>query len=160
MINQNIQVKHLSAKFLYVLCKENIGRLMKYTGFGLSAGFLSDLGLLLSTSNGSNKIEYSSDSENSDTEEYVRLADKVNSVTGRYEPDLRKDIFEDLNEEQIDYLTNQLMNNIDKLNNMGVIRPAVVGDDGKPRPVQHVLELSERLNNKCVERKESDKDDE
>ncbi len=157
MIHPNTQLKHLSAQLLYVLCKENIGRLMKYTGFGLSAGFLADLGLLLSTSNEhSSKADYSSDSESSDTEEYARLSNKINDVTGRYEPDRAQNLFENLSDEQIDFVTNQLMNNIDKLNSLGIIRPAVVGSDGKPKAVEHVLELTDRLNKQSDDTKSDD----
>lgn len=40
MTNPNTDVKELVADFLFVLCKENVGRLIKYTGYGNAAGNL------------------------------------------------------------------------------------------------------------------------
>ncbi|KAE9553321.1 hypothetical protein FO519_003487 [Halicephalobus sp. NKZ332] len=38
--------KDLAAEFLFVLCKRNVGRLVKYTGLGHSAGLLANYGFL------------------------------------------------------------------------------------------------------------------
>lgn len=72
MTNPNTDVKELVADFLFVLCKENVGRLIKYTGYGNAAGLLANRGLML----GGNGREYSSESEDSDTEEYLQYKDK------------------------------------------------------------------------------------
>ena len=37
----------MAADFLYVLCKENRERLIRYTGYGNSAGFLASRGLMI-----------------------------------------------------------------------------------------------------------------
>ena len=37
----------MAADFLYVLCKENTDRLIRYTGYGNSAGFLASRGLMI-----------------------------------------------------------------------------------------------------------------
>ncbi|KAK3862754.1 hypothetical protein Pcinc_031403, partial [Petrolisthes cinctipes] len=66
-------LKHLSANLLFILCKESVDRLIKYTGYGNAAGLLASRGLMLGHSNPTN--EYSSASEDSDTEEYVRVRD-------------------------------------------------------------------------------------
>lgn len=73
MTNPNTDVKELVADLLFVLCKENVGRLIKYTGYGNAAGLLANRGLMLG---GSGRDEYSSESEDSDTEEYIRFRDK------------------------------------------------------------------------------------
>lgn len=87
MTSPNTDLKTLAAKLLFVLCKENrktnktkqnkrsniefilVNRFVKYTGFGNAAGLIHDLGLHPSGQN--NHLEqYSSDSDESDTEVY------------------------------------------------------------------------------------------
>ena len=60
----------VAAEFLFVLCKESTSRLIKYTGYGNAAGLLFAHGLL-DGGRGEGAADYSSDSEDSDTEEYV-----------------------------------------------------------------------------------------
>lgn len=50
-----------------------VGRMIKYTGFGNAAGLFANRGLLCKTSN----PDYSSDSEDSDTEEYLTYKDQL-----------------------------------------------------------------------------------
>jgi hypothetical protein len=52
----------------------------KITGFGNSAGLIANRGLLAPSRTRGN---YSSDSEESDTEEYLNMVDKINPVTGK-----------------------------------------------------------------------------
>ena len=66
-------VKDLVADFLFILCKENVSRLIKYTGYGNAAGLLASRGLMLG---GRGKGNYSSESEDSDTDEYREVKDK------------------------------------------------------------------------------------
>lgn len=70
-------VKQLVADWLFVLCKENVGRLIKYTGYGNAAGLLANRGLMLGSRSGAaSRDAYSSESEDSETEEYAMLKDK------------------------------------------------------------------------------------
>lgn len=72
-------VKQLVADWLFVLCKENVGRLIKYTGYGNAAGLLANRGLMLGgcpSGASTSRDAYSSESEDSETEEYARLKDK------------------------------------------------------------------------------------
>ena len=46
-----------------------VGRFVKYTGYGNAAGLLAQRGLMC----GGHGAEYSSESEDSDTEEYLEL---------------------------------------------------------------------------------------
>ncbi|XP_026675900.1 synembryn [Diaphorina citri] len=78
----NTMLRDCCADLLFVLCKENPARLIKYTGYGNAAGMLAARGLL----GCQNKGQYSSSSEESDTEEYLRVKDNINPVTGVYEP--------------------------------------------------------------------------
>ncbi|XP_074660004.1 chaperone Ric-8A-like isoform X1 [Tubulanus polymorphus] len=139
------EVKEFTADFLFVLCKESVARMIKYTGYGNSAGLLARKGLLLEGSCSSNLAEYSSDSEESDTEEYAQLRDMVNPITGRWETDPVNPL-EGMSDEQKEYEAVQLANMMDKLCSGGVIQPCCIGADGKPQPIESVLQLTERFN--------------
>ncbi|KAK7067955.1 Synembryn-B, partial [Halocaridina rubra] len=89
-----------------------VERLIKYTGYGNAAGFLASRGLMHGVSNPS--VIYSSDSEDSDTEEYEKLSEMINPVTGRYEPP-RPSPLADMTEEQKEHEAMKLVNVLDKL---------------------------------------------
>ena len=167
MTNPNLQIKRLSAQFLFILCKENVSRLIKYTGFGNAAGLLADAGLMLSSGSINDRSSYSSDSEDSDSEDYKKLEGTINQVTGKAEIEdksalhydqksdkyfkLKKDIFEGMTEEQKEHEAIQLVNAIDKLSKIGgIIRPATIGEDGRPVEIQHVLQLQDAVKSGLV----------
>ncbi|XP_045597103.1 synembryn-A isoform X1 [Procambarus clarkii] len=135
-------LKHLSANFLFILCKESVDRLIKYTGYGNAAGLLASRGLMLGGSKPA--VDYSSDSEDSDTEEYERVREMVNPVTGRYEPP-RPSPLEGMTDEQKEHEAMKLVNVLDKLTRNNIIQPCRIGDDGKPHPVESVMELQEGM---------------
>ncbi|XP_019114504.2 synembryn-A isoform X3 [Larimichthys crocea] len=104
MTHLDTDVKHCAADLIFVLCKENVSRFVKYTGYGNAAGLLATRGLLggqgprTTSSDG----QYSSDSD-SDTEEYRQVKDRINPVTGRVEeeqPDPMEGMTEDEKEEE------------------------------------------------------------
>jgi len=140
--NSSTEVKTLAADFIFVLCKENVGRFIKYTGFGNAAGLLAQRGLLCG---GPSKVVYSSESEDSETEEYGQLKEGVNPVTGRWEED-KPSPMEGMTEEQKEYEAMQLVNKMDQLQRAGVIQPSRISEEGRPVPVEHVLELLEGMN--------------
>ncbi|GLH14115.1 Synembryn [Gryllus bimaculatus] len=145
----NSQVSGLVADFLFVLCKESVSRMVKYTGYGNAAGLLANRGLLLggssnSRGSGSGPGRYSSDSEDSETEEYRNWRDQINPVTGSYEPP-RSDPTINMSEEQKEYEASKLLDMMDKLSRGGIVQPCRIGEDGRPEPVEHVLELVENL---------------
>lgn len=162
MTDPNLQLKRMSAQFLFILCKENVGRLIKFTGYGNAAGLLAEAGLMLSTHG--DKSAYSSESGDSDSEDYKKLESGINPITGQAEIEcdtelmnekerevnqkkrLRKDIFEGMTEEQKEYEAVQLANAIDKLTRLGsgLIKPATIGPDGRPVEIEHVLQLQEK----------------
>jgi len=74
MVTPEGTIDMLAATFLFILCKENVARLIKYTGYGNAAGLLARRGLMKQDLM-QNSV-YSSDSEESDTEEYVENIDK------------------------------------------------------------------------------------
>lgn len=140
MTSPMTDVKELVADFLFVLCKENVERLIKYTGYGNAAGLLANRGLMHGRQG--NTRDYSSDSDDSDTEEYLRYKDRINPVLGCYE-EPRPSPLEGMSEEQKEFEAMQLVNMMNKLARDGILQPMKVGDDGKPHPVDHVLELRE-----------------
>ncbi|CAB3371755.1 Hypothetical predicted protein [Cloeon dipterum] len=136
------QVRDLAADFLFILCKEKVARFVKYVGYGNAAGLLANRGLMLG---GRGKMgHYSSDSEDSDTEEYKLIKDQINPIIGCYE-EPRPDPMENMSEEQKEYEAVKLVEKIDQLTRSGVIQPCRVGPDGRPVPVDHVLQLQEEL---------------
>ena len=110
-------------------------------GYGNAAGLLARRWLLLG---GRGEENFSSDEE-SDTEEYQKEAHKVNPITGCVEED-RPNPLEGMSEEQKEYEAMKLVNMMDKLVKDGFIQPARIGEDGKPVPVEHILQLQEGIN--------------
>lgn len=135
------EIRDLVADFLFILCKENVNRMVKYTGYGNAAGMFANKGLL-----GPNKGKsaYSSESEDSETEEYLKHKEQINPVTGCFEHP-KPNPLEGMSEEQKEYEALQLVDLVDKLTREGVVQPCRIGDDGKPKPIEHVLELQEEL---------------
>jgi len=129
----------LVEEFLFILCKENVNRMVKYTGYGNAAGLLARKGLLL----GGRGQEADKFSEDEDTDDDEALKD-VNPLTGYIEKQ-RPNPFEGMTDEQKEYEAMKLVNLMDKMNRSGVIQPCRVGADGKPEPVEHVLQLQEGL---------------
>ncbi|XP_043261004.1 synembryn-A [Colletes gigas] len=135
------ELRDLVAEFLFILCKENVSRMVKYTGYGNAAGMFANKGLL-----GPNKgkAAYSSESEDSETEEYLQLKEQINPVTGCFEHP-KPSPLEGMTEEQKEYEALQLVGLIDALTKEGLVQPCRIGDDGKPKPIEHVLELQKQL---------------
>ncbi|CAF0773314.1 unnamed protein product [Rotaria sp. Silwood1] len=144
MTNPNSELKTLSAKLLFVLCKESVDRLIKYTGYGNAAGLLYDFGLLGPQHN-TNKEQYSSDSDESDTEAYKRIREQygIDSVTGRANVIRREDPMKDWSEERKMVEVEKLVNNLDQAINHGIIKPMVMDSSGNPVPAESVLQLRE-----------------
>lgn len=146
MTDSNLQIKRLCAQFLFILCKESVTRLVKYTGYGNAAGLLAEAGLMLSSHG--DRSAYSSDSDDSDTEDFKELEECINPITGKAELDEsrrpKKDLFEGMSEEQKEYEAIKLVNAIDKLTRIsGGIKPATIGPDGRPVEIEHVLQLQD-----------------
>ncbi|KAF7492738.1 Synembryn-A [Sarcoptes scabiei] len=140
MTSPNVNLKHLVAHFLFILCKGNASRLIKYTGYGNAAGLLASLGLMKTDSK---LLDYSSDSEDSETEEYTSNIEKINPVIGCIQKK-ESNPLDEMTEEQKEYEANRLVNAIDQLQRTGIIQPCKIGEDGRPQPVEHILQLQER----------------
>ncbi|XP_043375593.1 synembryn-B isoform X3 [Dermochelys coriacea] len=73
MTHVDLGVKQIAAEFLFVLCKERVDNLLKYTGYGNAAGLLAARGLLA----GGRGDHWYSDDEDTDTEEYKSAKPKL-----------------------------------------------------------------------------------
>lgn len=114
----------------------------KYTGYGNAAGLFANRGLL--GGHGGPSGDYSSDSEDSDTEEYKQIQHAINPVLGCYEAP-RPDPFAGMSDEQKEYEAMKLVNLMDQLNRQGVVQPCIIGSDGRPEAVEHILELQDGI---------------
>lgn len=119
--------------------------MVKYTGYGNAAGLFASRGLLGRNSN--DAANYSSESEDSDTEEYTKYKHGINPVIGCYEPP-HPDPTEGMTEEQKEYEAIKLANLMDNLTKQGIIQPCRIGEDGRPEPISHVLQLQEEFDKK------------
>ncbi|PNF24282.1 hypothetical protein B7P43_G13604 [Cryptotermes secundus] len=141
------QVRGLVEEFLFILCKENVMRMVKYTGYGNAAGFLAKRGAMLGGSgnlDSGSGAQYSSDSEDSDTEEYKKYKSQINIMTGCYEKP-HPNPMASMSEEQKEYEALELVKKLDQLARDGVVQPCRIGEDGRPEPVGQVLELIEDI---------------
>ncbi|XP_028332639.1 synembryn-A [Gouania willdenowi] len=135
MTHLDTDVKHCAAELIFVLCKENVRRFVKYTGYGNAAGLLATRGLLggqgFRTS--SPDAHYSSDSD-SDTEEYRQVKDRINPVTGRVEAEM-PDPMEGMSEEEKEEEAKRLIMLFNKLSRDNIIQPMGVNAEGKLVPM-------------------------
>merc|ERR1719334_1248393 len=143
LTNTTGDISTMVAELLFILCKENVGKLVKHTGYGNAAGLLARRGLMAGGRRGGGQQDYSEDEE-SDTEEYRAERHKVNPVTGCEEKVVASP-FEGMSEEQKEYEAMKLVNTLDKMTRSGVIQPCRVGEDGRPEAVESVLQLQEGL---------------
>ncbi|XP_060932580.1 synembryn-B isoform X1 [Limanda limanda] len=134
MTHVDMGVKQMAAEFLFVLCKESVDNLLKYTGYGNAAGLLVARGLL---AGGRGETQYSDD-EDSDTEEYKTAKPFINPITGHVEEPMTNPI-EEMTEEQKEYEAQKLVNMFDKLSRQNLIRPMGVRPDGTLAPLEETL---------------------
>uniref|UniRef100_A0A8C2PRJ3 Synembryn n=1 Tax=Cyprinus carpio TaxID=7962 RepID=A0A8C2PRJ3_CYPCA len=130
MTHVDTDIKHCAAELLFVLCKENVSRFVKYTGYGNAAGLDSD----------------------SDTEEYRQAKDRINLVTGRVE-DEQPDPMEGMTEEEKEAEALRLINMFNKLSRNKIIQPMGVTTDGRLAP------LCGQTRHSAVEEEEEEEDD-
>jgi len=154
LTNTTGDISTMVAELLFVLCKENVGRLIKHTGYGNAAGLLARRGLM---AGGRGKEAEYSEEEESDTEEYKENRHKVNPVTGCEEKPGPSPL-DGMSEEQKEYEAMQLVNLMDKMTRTGLIQPCRVGEDGRPEAVDHVLQLQEAMQAGHQARSEEDDD--
>ncbi|XP_077967182.1 chaperone Ric-8A-like [Styela clava] len=146
----NTEVKAAAADFVFVLCREKVERLVKYTGYGNAAGLLASRGLL---AGGQGDTVYSDCDSDSDTEEYLENAEKINPITGHIPPNIPNPM-EGMSEEQKEYLAVQLANQISKLSSDDIIKPVCIDPDtGNLVPFQQKVH-----NMQLPEEKDSDED--
>ncbi|KAG8438756.1 hypothetical protein GDO86_005085 [Hymenochirus boettgeri] len=147
MTHVDLGVKQIAAEFLFVLCKERVDNLLKYTGYGNAAGLLAARGLLA----GGRGDRWYSDDEDTDTEEYIQAKPNINLITGHVEEPLPNP-WDEMTEEQKEYEAMKLVNVFDKLSRDDIIKPMGVRPDGTMAP------LEESLHSQTVEQDNSDSD--
>ncbi|KAM3859896.1 chaperone Ric-8A [Diretmus argenteus] len=142
MTHLDTDLKHCAADFIFVLCKENVSRFVKYTGYGNAAGLLATRGLLVGqvSKSSSSGAQYSSDSD-SDTEEYRQVKGRINPVTGRVEAE-HPDPMEGMTEEEKEEEAKKLVTLFSKLSRDNIIQPMAVGTDGKLVPMERLTDTS------------------
>ncbi|XP_038595485.1 synembryn-A isoform X4 [Micropterus salmoides] len=136
MTHVDTDVKHCAAELLFVLCKENVRRFVKYTGYGNAAGLLAARGLLNGRRNSGDSQyapRYSSDSD-SDTEEYREAKSRINLVTGRVEAE-QPDPMEGMTEEEKEEEARRLIGMINRLSRDQIIQPLGVTAEGRLAPL-------------------------
>ncbi|XP_059204422.1 synembryn-A [Centropristis striata] len=136
MTHVDTDVKHCAAELLFVLCKENVRRFVKYTGYGNAAGLLAARGLLTGRRNssaGQRASQYSSDSD-SDTEEYREAKARINLVTGRVEAE-QPDPMEGMTEEEKEEEARRLIGMINRLSRDQIIQPMALTAEGRLAPL-------------------------
>lgn len=134
MTHVDLCVKEAAAEFLFVLCKENVNNLLKYTGYGNAAGFLMGRDFL---TRGRTEGQYSEE-EDSDTEEYKAAKPFINPMTARLEVPAPNPM-DEMTEEQKVYEADKLITMLDKLARQNVIRPMVMRPDGSLGPLEESL---------------------
>ncbi|XP_060758687.1 synembryn-A [Neoarius graeffei] len=150
MTHVDTELKHCAAELLFVLCKENVGRFVKYTGYGNAAGLLAARGLLSGRSS-TPQSQYSSDSD-SDTEEYRQARDRINLVTGRVE-EPQPDPMEGMSEEEKEAEAVRLVAMFNRLSRDKIIQPMSVMPDGRLTP------LCGRMRNSTLEEEEEEEEE-
>ncbi|KAK3552339.1 hypothetical protein QTP86_010436 [Hemibagrus guttatus] len=150
MTHVDTELKHCAAELLFVLCKENVGRFVKYTGYGNAAGLLAARGLLSGRSS-AHQCQYSSDSD-SDTEEYRQARDRINLVTGRVE-EPQPDPMEGMSEEEKEAEAVRLVAMFNRLSRDRIIQPMSVMPDGQLAP------LCDHMRNSTLEEEEEEEAD-
>ncbi|KAG7222022.1 hypothetical protein INR49_028186 [Caranx melampygus] len=136
MTHVDTDLKDCAAELLFVLCKENVSRFVKYTGYGNAAGLLAARGLLNGRRNSGASLyasQYSSDSD-SDTEEYREARAKINLVTGRVEAE-QPDPMEGMTEEEKEEEACRLISMINRLSRDQIIQPMGVTAEGRLAPL-------------------------
>ncbi|KAM9173155.1 chaperone Ric-8B isoform 2-T2 [Pangshura tecta] len=134
MTHVDLGVKQIAAEFLFVLCKERVDNLLKYTGYGNAAGLLAARGLLA----GGRGDHWYSDDEDTDTEEYKSAKPNINLITGHVEEPMPNPM-DEMTEEQKEYEAMKLVNMFDKLSRDEVIKPMGVRPDGTMTPLEETI---------------------
>lgn len=72
----------------------------------------------------------------------IMYSNRINDVEGWMKPE---EPGVEMTEQQKEFEAMKLVETIGKLTNSKAIQPCRIGPDGKPQPIEHVLELQEAL---------------
>jgi len=123
MTTVDISLKNMAADFLFVLCKENTDRLIRYAGYGNSAGYLASQGLMI-PGMVSTQGEYSDD-ELTDVDD-----DEIDMMTGAKAVEADSTVLS-MTEEEKEIEAQKLMSMMERLSQLNVIKPMKISTDGK-----------------------------
>lgn len=157
MTSVDVHIKNIAAEFLYTLAGEDAEKLITYTGFGNSAAFLAQHGLIskLGSSQDANTVRVRDGEEHGDS--YLELRQRIDPITGKLETH-KQDPMAGMSEEEKEYHAHELSNAIAKLTKLGVMRPMSVSEDGQVREVHPDSSLTDELT-EVVECSKSAKED-
>ncbi|KAM4634169.1 chaperone Ric-8A [Polymixia lowei] len=133
MTHVDTDIKYCAAELLFVLCKENVGRFVKYTGYGNAAGLLAARGIMSGGRCVTTHSQYSSDSD-SDTEEYREAKGRINLVTGRVEEE-QPDPMKGMTDEEKEAESRHLIGMFSRLSRDNIIQPVGLTTDGRLAPM-------------------------
>eukprot|EP00111_Clytia_hemisphaerica_P023177 TCONS_00068176-protein len=122
MTTVDVMLKNMAADFLFVLCKENTERLIRYTGYGNSAGFLATRGLMVPGRHVDG--DYSED-ELTDVDD-----EQVDVTTGAMKEE-KPSPLDSMTEEEKEIEAEKLMHMFERLKELNAIKPMTVTKDGK-----------------------------
>ena len=127
MTSHVTNIKEMVADFLFILCKENMSRLIKYTGYGNAAGMLFQRGLLTGGKNEPTTV-YSTD-EDTDTDEY--LESDIDPVTGGPQQP-KPDPMAGMTEEEKEAEAEKLADMLEQLTASEFLKVVPLGASGQP----------------------------
>jgi hypothetical protein len=104
-----------------------------------------------------NTDDYSSTSDDSDTEEYKEVRHLINDVEGWLQPE-RPPPCEGMTDEQKEYEAMKLVQAIDQLQRRNIIQPCMISADGTPTPIEHILQLQGNGSEQAFNNQDSDSD--
>lgn len=146
--SSSIELSMLCSELVFVLCKENIDRFTRRTGFGNAAGLLANRRLLVSKNAanedfGNMQPDYSdnTDSDNDNDEEDFNCTEQEAEEIGSFHPVLgtHQKIdsihLENMSDEQKEREANHLAHLIHEMSKHNVITPMSCDPDGKQTPL-------------------------
>ena len=74
------------------------------------------------------------------------------------EEERQNTLLDEMSDEQKEYEGMKLVNLIDQMHRTGIVQPCRIGPDGKPVPIEHVLQLKEHLEKTIPRPPDSDSD--
>lgn len=130
MTSVDFHIKEIASEFLYALCGADAEKLITYTGFGNSAGYLSNKGLLSKSKDQSDPDSNGGTTDSDSDQKYNEIRHKIDPITGKLET-AKSNPMAGMSEEEKEWHAHQLANAIDKLSKIGVMKPMAINSKGE-----------------------------